>query len=297
MADNIVEFGLDDAGTVKNAGIEPWKQQRPGEISRVSVISFKTFADCYFAQKRKETGKDLSDDEKRELIKKIDAKLATQLNKPVDQLTQADRLELKQPKFAYSFTHYRDGIGTIKCLSKYEGITLAKPEICCEKMGDADQTVGMVIMTYPVDRDGQIDEDLLLQKKYTNFHVWKMSPKKFKNFESAYKDARRDGRFTVDLKVTLDNGDVKFQKQHIEAGGNATWAKERMVEAGIKAWVLDQGLRAWKYVQDNLGYSMSRDKLVERLAGGAPGGGSPQMAAGSGEAPKLNAVNYDELAD
>lgn len=292
MSDQIIEFGLDDVGTVKQSNIENWKQQRPGEISRVSIVAFKTFADCYFAQKLKETGKALTDAEKHEIIKKIDAKLATQLNKPVDQLTQSDRLELKQSKFATSFVHYRDGVGTIKCLSKYEGHTLVKPDICCEKMGDADQSVATVIMTYPVDRDGHIDEDLLSAKKYTNFFLWKMSAKKFKGLDSACKDARKAGQLIFDLKVTLDNGDVKFQKQHIEAAlGSAVWASEKMVQNGIREWVLDQGLRAWKHIPDSLGFSMKRETLVEKLSAG---GGSQQISAAA-EAPKL--TSYDSLLE
>lgn len=296
MSSDIIEFGLDDVGTVNVNSIEPWKQQRPGEISRISIVCFKTFADCYFTQKFKETGRVISDDEKHEIIKKIDIKLAAQLNKPVEQLVQEDRLELKQPRLAMSRTHFKDGVGTIRCLSKYDGNTLIKPELCCEKMTEATQSVATLIMTYPLDRDNQIDEDLLANKKYTNFHVWKMSPKKYEKFQTAYKDAHKSGSFLVDLKVALDTGDVKYQKQHIEAcRGDAVWANARMTEAGIKSWVLDQGLRNWKHIQDNLGYSMKREQLVEKLQLSS-GSGQNQPAAATASTPQLQ-QSYDSMLD
>ena len=291
---DVMEFGFDDGKVIKNQGVELFKQSRPKEKTRVSIISFKKFADVVIAKKAKEAGHPLSDQEKAEIIAKVDAKLAEQLKKPVEQLTEADRLDIKSPKFAYAFTHYggeNSGIGTIRCLSKYEGNTVTKPELCCDKFGDADQTVGVVVMTYPVGDDMQVDEDLLKQKKYTTFNVWKLSSKKFQKLQTAYAEARADGRQVIDLGVELD-GDPKYQKQIINGMSSAVWARETM-DPSVKAWVLDQGLRAWKYVSNNLGFEMKKDKLIEKLGGG---GSSPQMGAASAEKPQL-VQSYDTLID
>ncbi len=280
-----MEFGLDDAKTIKSQGVETFKQGKSGEKTRASVISFKKFHDVLIAQKAREKGAPLSDQEKAELISKIDKKLAEQLGKSVEQLTEVDRLDIKQPRLLYSWTHFGEGVGTIRCLGTYEGNTLVKPELCCDKFGDAEQTVGTIIMTYPVDDQMQVDLDLLKARKYTNIHVYKMSAKKYKRFESAYIDARNDKRFVIDLKIQLD-GDPKYQKQSIEALSGATWAREDM-DPAIRAWVLDQGLRAFKYVNSNLGFEMSKDKLIERLRGSV----AVEAAA---EQPRLIS-NYDDL--
>lgn len=289
---DIMEFGFDDAKVIKNTGVDQWKQTRPGEVSRVSVVSFKKFHDVVLAGKAKEKGSPLTDQEKAELIAKIDTKLAEQLKKEPSQLTEIDRLDIKHPRFSYAFTHYKEGVGTIRCLSKYEGNVCVKPEVCCDKIGEADQTVATVIMTYPVDRDEQVDEDLLKQKKYTGIYIWKLSAKKFQKLNSAYADARNDKRVVVDLKVTLD-GDPKYQKQIITPGPNAIWARDGM-DPALRHWVLDQGLRAWKHVQNSLGYEMPKDKLLERL--GQAGGASGQLGSGaaSAAAPQLQS-SYDEL--
>ena len=290
MSDNSAfEFGFEEGSVIKNQAIDRFKQNRPGEKNRISIVSFKKVHDGVLLAKAKEKGSSLTDVEKAELISKIDKKIADQLSKPVDQLTEVDRLDIKSPKFAFKWTHYRDGVGTICCLSEYNGKTISKPEICCNKMGDAEQTVGMIIMTYPVKDGVQVDEDLFNAKKYVNFNVWRMSAKKFRQIEDAYKEARAEDKFTIDLIVTLD-GDPKYQKQVITPGSNAVWAKGK-IDSEARNWVLDQALRNWKHVPNNLGFDMKIDKLREKLLGGASGG--PSMSS-EGEKPQLQ-TSYDDF--
>jgi hypothetical protein len=295
-SNSVLEFGFDDAKIIKTVGVETFKQNRPGEKHRVSIIAFKKFHDEVLIRKTREKGSPLTDEEKAALYAKVDQKLAEQLKKPAEQLTEADRLEIRKPKFSVAFTHFHDGVGTIRCLSRHEGSTMVKPEECCNRFGDADQKVGTVIMTYPIDEKGQVDADLLKMRKYTSFYVWVLSAKKFKKLEAAYTDAKNDKREVIDLRVTLD-GDPKFQKQQIEAASTAFWAREDC-DPEIRAWVLDQGLRAYKHVGQNLGFEMKLDKLMEKLAQ-LPGGGgnapSAQISAGTqADAPKL-VQSYEDL--
>jgi hypothetical protein len=289
MSDNsIFEFGFDEGTVIKNQAIERFKQNRPGQKDRVSIVSFKRVHDGVLVAKAREKGSPLTDAEKADLIAKIDKKVAEQLGKSVEELTEVDRLDIKSPKFAFAWTHYKDGLGTVRCLSHYEGKTVTKPELCCQKMGDADQTVGMVVMTYPVKDGIQVDEELLAAKKYVNFTIWRMTAKKFRQIEDAYKEARGEDKYTIDLLVTLD-GDPKYQKQVITAGSSAAWAKGKM-DSEVRNWVLDQGLRNWKHVAGNLGYDMKLDKMREKLlGGGGPAGSGSEQA----DLPKLQ-TSYDD---
>lgn len=288
---DVMEFGFDDAKVIKNQGIEQFKLSRTGEKARIAIISFKKFHDVALAGKAREKGSPLTDEEKAGYISKIDSKLAETLKKEVKDLTEADRLDIKQPRFAFAFTHFGEGVGTIRCLSKYEGTTCVNPELCCNKFGDAEQSVATVILKYPTDSDGNVDVELLKLRKYTSVEIWKMSSKKYKNLESAYVDARNDKRYVIDLRVQLE-GDPKYKNIKVEAGSGATWARDDM-DPAVRAWVLDQGLRAWKYIPNNLGFEMTKDKLIEKLNGGSSS--NSQMDASShAEAPKLVA-SYDEL--
>jgi hypothetical protein len=286
---DVIDFSFDEAKVIKPQGIELFKQTRSGEKHRVSLISFKKFHDVILATKAKEKGAPLSDAEKAEFISKIEKNLADKLGKPEKELTEIDRLDITSPKFSYAFTHYGDGVGTIRCLSKYEGNNVLKQEICCDKYGDADQTVATVCMTYPVDSNFGVDEDLLKARKYTNIYVWRLGSKKFQKVDQTYKTAKEDNKLVIDLKVTLD-GDPKYQKQTIEAAASAFWARDG-VDPAIRTWVLEQGLRAYKHVGDNLGYAMSKEKLLERLSGSAPA-----FSGGEEEKPKLSS-GYNSLLE
>ena len=285
---DMFEFGFEESKVIKTNAVEQFKQTRSGEKTRVSIISLKKYSDGILAEKAKEKGSPLTDMEKAEYIAKIDKKIAEQLNKSVDDLTEVDRLNIKSPRFAFSYTHYNEAVGTIRCLSKYEGNTVVRPEICCNKFGDAGQTVGMVVMTYPVKDGLEVDMDLLTARKYVNFYIWKMSAQKFKKVEDAYREARGDDKFTIDLNVVLD-GDPKFQKQQISAGSSAVWTR-LPANSETRAWILDQGLRMWKHVSSQLGFEMKADKISEKLGLSSGGHGG---AAGA-DMPKL-VSSYDDL--
>ncbi len=298
MSDNnSFEFGFDDSKVIKSTNLEQWKQARSGEVSKISVIAFKKYHDVVLAQKANEKGSPLTDEEKAGYIAKIDAKLAENLKKPVDALTEADKLDIKNPKFAFAFTHGKEGLGTIRCLSRYsfvpgQGHVCQKPEVCCQKLGDAEQTVATVIMSYPVGQDGQVDEDLLVQRKYTGIWVYKMASKKYKQrLEAAYTEARADQRYVIDLKVVME-GDPKYQKQTISPASNAVWARDGL-DPSVRAWVLDQGLRNWKYVNNSLGFEMTKEKFLEKMSQGTSGNNSSQMAAPPDQ-PRL-ASSYEDM--
>jgi len=287
MNTNIAEFSFDESKIVKTNEIEIFKQDK-GKKDRVSVVVFKKFHDMVLTNKAQEAGRPLTDQEKAEIIAKVDAKLAEQLKKKPEELTEVDRLDIKRPKFSVAYVHYRDGLGSVRCLSTYENGQLSKPEVCCKEMGDATQTVGTIILIYPVDEHLQADMDLLKQHKYTSIRMWRMTAKKFKQTESTYVGARAEGVHVLDLKVSLE-GDPKFQNQKIESGSTAVWAREG-VDPEIRQWALEQGLRNFKHISKNLGYEMAREKLIERL-NATP---AQVSAEASAETPQLS-TNYDEL--
>lgn len=286
---DIIEFGFDDGKVIRQSGLDRFTQSRSGEKSRISIIAFKKFHDVLLAKTQREKGEPLSDAEKADLIAKIDKNLAEKIEKKVEDLTETDRLDIKSPRFSFAFTHFGDGVGIIRCLGKYEGTNLVKGDVCCEKYGDADQQVGTVLMTYPVTDNLSVDVELLKQRKYTNFHVWRMNAKKFARVEGAYVGAREDDRFVIDLKVTLE-GDPKYQKQQIEYASSAYWARDD-TDKEVREWILERGMKLYKHVSDNLGFPITKEKLLERI-----GGGGDDASSSDDASPKLQS-GYSTLLD
>jgi hypothetical protein len=286
---DIINISFDEAKTVKVTGVDKFTQNKHAQQSLVSIISFRPFHEKIINKKANEKGSTLTSEEKADIILNVDKQIAKQLNKEVTALTEVDRLDIKSPKFGVAFTHFNEIVGTIRCLSEYEGSVLTKAELCCQKFGDADQKVATVIMTYPVTDDGQVDYDLLKAKKYTNFYIWQLAAKKFKKITDVYNDARRDKADVIDLRVILD-GDPKFQKQEIKRASTAFWATEECAPE-IRQWILEQGLRSYKYVAQNLGFEMTKDKLIEKLATGSS---SAPNQVKSGESHPVLVQSYED---
>lgn len=290
---DIIDFGLDDTKIIKTQGIDQFKLSRSGEKAAFSICAFKRFHDVVLAQKTMEKGKPLTEDEKAELFRTIDGKLAEKLGKKPEDLTEVDRLDVKAPRFWVAHTHYREGVGTIRCLSRYEvnegRHTCVKPEICCNEIGEAEQTVGTVVLRYPVDRDGNVDAELFKLRKMTEIQLLKCSTKKYKKLESTLLDARKHGFPVADVKVEME-GEQKYQKFNFSNGYTATWAQEG-VDPALRNWVLDQGLRAQKHIKQILGFEMKKETLIEKLKGELPSGSSEASAA----KPALSSTSYDQL--
>jgi hypothetical protein len=289
----VIDFGFDDANIIKISNADVFKQSKNGEIARVSLIWFKTHHESYLKKETIKKGGPLTNEETAALFEKIDKKLAEKLNKSIEQLTEVDRLNIGEPKFKMNRVHYKEGLGTIKCLSRYEGSTIVKAEECCNRLGDADQRIGTVIMTYPIGDEEQIDFDLLNAKKYTKFWIYVLAPKKAMTIKSCYDEAKREGGDVIDLKVKLD-GDPKFQKQIITGTRSAGWAKDT-TNPEIKNWILEQGLRLQKYIVQNLGYDMKVETMLEKLGAGQSSSYTQNRQDSGGEAPKQMVQSYTDL--
>lgn len=289
---DITEFGFEDSKLIKSQGIEQFRMNRPGEIARVSLVAFKKFTDVICANKTREKGSALTDEEKAAIIAKVDSKLAEKAGR---EITEIDRLDISSARLAFAFTHFDSRVGTVRCLSKYEGPNVVKPEICCHEFGDADQTIATIVMVYPTMRDGSIDMEDFARRKRVEFQLLRMTQKKFARINSVYSDARAAKMPVIDLKLTLDDGDVKFQKYIIENGLTAAWARED-TDPELRNWVLEQGMKSFKHVETSLGFKMTKDKMMEKLRGAAAGGSNELSGEASAEKPQL-AANYSSLLD
>ncbi len=297
------EFGLDEANVIQQSTFEQFKQNSK-EKHRVSIVAFKRYSDNELIKALKakiESEGDeaeLTDMEKQEIIVETDKKLAAKLGKPVESLSEIDRLDIASPKFGFSMTHYfeENEIGTIKCFSEFNKKNeIVKAEICCKKSLPG-QTIGTVIMTYPLlsqdEGDLEADIDLLNMKKMVSFHPYKLNTKKFGKIKAEYLSAKKNdkNRVALDFKVELD-GDPKYQKQIIQSGtGVAVWTTSA-IKPEVRQWILETGLRAWKSVDSILGFKMDKQKFIAKL-----NGGSSEKSSYGGSDKKMN-TNYGALSE
>lgn len=300
---DVMEFGFDDGKVIKNAGIEEFKLEKNGK-ARISLIAFKKYSDVIIPRKAKERwenmteeerkGKTLSlslftDQEKLDIIKKIDEKIAERLSKEVKDLKEIDRLDTGSPKLWTSFTHFREGVGTFRCLGTYQKSTLIEAGKCCDDNGEAEQKAVTIVLKYPVNEHLQPVMDMIKQRLYTEILLYRLSAKQYNRLESTFLEAREDGKARMDLKVTLD-GDPKYKK-HLYETSNCFWGKEDF-DPETAAWILDQGLRASKHCPNNLGMELKLQQYLEK-AGQSPAA----MSSGANEDKPKMVGGYKSLID
>lgn len=295
---NLMDFSFDDGKVIQAQGIEKFKQEKSNQQNKVSIVAFKSHAETVFAAKAKERGEPLSDEEKAELNSKVDVKLAENLGKKVDDLTEIDRLNLKSPRFSVAWTHYGEGIGTIRCLSERDKSgQVVKPALCCKatsRLKEAEQKIATLVMVYPTDEEGKIEHDIFMQRKFTRFEIWRLTPKKFRAIQSCYTDARENNVEIVDLRVVLDK-DPKYQNQVISNPVGAAWAKDD-VDPEVRNWVLGTALKNYKYVKNELGFEMSVEKLSEKLSGMQASSSALSEGSASASSPRVQ-NSYKNLLD
>lgn len=301
---DVMEFGFDDGKVIKNAGIDEFKLSKSGEKARITLIAFKKYSDGILVKKAKERWEGLSeedrvkkplslalftDQEKLEIIQNIDKKLAERLSKPVADLREIDRLDTTSPKFWMGFTHFREGVGTFRCMGQYKGSTLVEPGKCCDDNGDAEQKAVTIILKYPIGEHMQPNMDLMKQRLYTEVLLYRLSAKQYNRLEGTFLEARQEGKERMDLKVTLD-GDPKFKK-HLYESSQCFWGKDNF-DVETKDWILDQGLRASKHCPNNLGMELKLQQYLEKV------GQSPTaMASGANEDRPKMVGGYGSLID
>jgi len=300
---DVMEFGFDDGKVIKNSGIDEFKLEKNGK-ARISLVAFKKYSDGILAKKAQERWGNFTDEEKAkkplslalfsdaeklEILANIDKKLAERLSKKVEDLKEIDRLDTTMPKFWMGFTHFKDGVGTMRCMGTYKGSSLIEAGKCCDDMGDAEQRAVTIVLKYPVGEHMQPNMEMMKQRLYTEVLLYKLSAKQYNRLEGCFVEARQEGKERMDLKVTLD-GDPKYKK-HIYETANCFWAREDF-DPEVRAWILDQGLRASKHCPNNLGMEMKIAQYLEKV------GQSPAaMASGANEDRPKMVGGYGSLID
>jgi hypothetical protein len=298
-----MEFGFDDGKVIKNSGIDEFKLEKNGK-ARITLIAFKKYSDGILAKKAQERWGNFTDEEKAkkplslalftdqeklEILANIDKKLAERLNKGVGDLKEIDRLDTTMPKFWMGFTHFKDGLGTIRCLGTYKGSNLIEAGKCCDDLGDAEQKAVTIVLKYPIGEHMQPNMEMMKQRLYTEVLLYRLSAKQYNRLEGTFVEARQEGKERMDLKVTID-GDPKYKK-HIYETANCFWSREDF-DPEVRAWILDQGLRASKHCPNNLGMELKLQQYLEKV------GQSPAaMASGANEDRPKMVGGYNSLID
>ncbi len=203
---------------------QEWFKGDQGATYRVSLVYFwpLVITTALAAQRRaKEKGEQVSKEQQIELAKKALAKRSEELNKPLDQLADWEKLDLSETRFKKILAHYKEGFGFVNSRLGKDG---ADADEIWKMLGDQKSYFCTILMIYPTNRSGELDREEVT-KKY-RIMPWRLSSKVYGQLHGQASSLRANelSISDQDLLITCTNGEYQnFDK--MEGAGKALWRK------------------------------------------------------------------------
>lgn len=261
--DNDISASAEDSRKVSTNKTDWYK----GDKDRTDAIAIVNFSsrDASFLRAALAKKPDLSEDEKRQVIAAGRKKIAEALGKPVDALDPVDLLDLSECRFKAVSGSYKEGLGYV---AWPKVMTADEQKLYVEaKVGPRKDYVTTIVVTYPVDDEGDIDMDRLTKMKEGRlveaFKVlpWRMSTDKYHDLVRINKKLVKGGRSLADTDLSVLCTDKNFQKLKIEddASHPSAWKSN----PALKRAVLERAIK----LQDKLEpfRKLSIEDLREKL--------------------------------
>jgi len=251
---------------------EKWLKMTKGQILRVAFLYFHTYdvnAVAKAIKVARDEGKKLDKDARKAVgLKALEAR-AAELEKSLDQLTPADRLDFGQVHFKKMNAHYAEGLGYVLSRLGKDG---ADADSVWKQMEDPKLYFTTLLLIYPTDREGNIDVEGIKAGKW-DILPWRFSKRTYENIWKTNETLRGNDLSIASQDLKLECSDEKYQNISTTAVGKALWQKSDK----FKAAVLDKALPYYdKLVPFR---EMSTDQLRAKLGLG----GSAVSDVGSDE--------------
>lgn len=231
------DVGLDAEGKSLIKPRDEWLKMQKGQIIRASFAYFHpvdaTAVNAAKATAKKEQ-KQLSKDEVIAVAKKALDDRAKTLSKTVDQLTEADKLDLGSVHFKKMMAHYQEGFGFVVSRLGKDG---AEADAVWKRLPEPKLYFATLLFIYPTDREGNIDKEALGRGEW-RVMPWRFAKPIYEDIWKMNEGLRENGLSIANQDLQLECKDDKYQKISVSGKGPAIWQKS----ASFKEKVLTQAL-------------------------------------------------------
>jgi hypothetical protein len=195
---------------------------------------------------------------------------ATALTKSVDQLTPAEKLDLRTVQMKSFFAHYQQGLGfAISRLGK-DG---AEADSIWKKLPEAKKYYTTLLLLYPMNREGKHDLEAIKAGQW-RIMPWRFGPNTYDEIYNLNDGLRGNSMSIANQDIRLECKDTQFQNMKVSFIGKAAWQSNEK----FKMMVLTKAMEHYgKLVPFR---PMSTDQLRAKLG---MGGGSPVQDVSAGE--------------
>lgn len=222
--DDDVGLGAEDKKYARSNNLE-WFKGEKGRTYRVAFVYFHPLEAQVVKAMRKQNPQ-VSKEDLVAGIKKVLAKKAEQLSKPVDQLTEIDRLDTNNVQFKKVEGHYKEGIGFVLSRLGKDG---PDADQVWKMMGDPKTYFTTVLLVYPTNKEGE-----LIKEQIAHFTVvpWRFGSKVYATLHQRAAGLRENGLSIASQDMLLKCTNTDFQAFDIDAAGPAIWSKSpKLAEA------------------------------------------------------------------
>lgn len=233
------DIGLDSDEDKKfiKSGNQDWFKGDKGRTYRVAFVYFHPL-DVVAVMAAKKKNPEITDEEIEKLVQKVLSKRAEEVGKPVDQLADHEKLDLRRVQFKRIRAHFKEGFGYVVSRLGKDG---KDADRIWEQLGEPRDYFSTLLLIYPTDRDGDVDKAELSKGKGWVVNPWRFSGKVAERVMSLGKSLRNNDLSLAAQDLTMKCTNSEYQNFDLDPAGKAIWLqspkfRSKVLEAALKLY-------------------------------------------------------------
>jgi len=223
------DIGLDSDAEKKyvKSNRQEWFKGDKGRTYRASFVYFHPFeVAAVLAAKKKNP--EITQEQIQKIIDGALAKKAEEASKPVDQLGEHEKLDLKRVRFKRIVAHYKDGFGYVVSRLGKDG---PDADRIWAMLDDPRDYFSTCLALYPTTHEGE-----LLRKevpKGTRVLPWRFSGKLAERVMGMSKSLKNNELTLANQDITMKCTNSEYQNFDIDPAGKALWRQSPKFQAKV----------------------------------------------------------------
>ena len=263
------DFGLDpeEHSRIKATRME-WYKAEKGRTDRVALVYFRT-VDVSAVRVALKKNPNLSPAEKAAVGKSALEQRAKELKKPVDALTEVEKLNIDDVRFKQFRVHYQDGLGYIVSRLGKDG---PEADEVWKRLDAPRDYFTTLVLLYPTNRDGELNKRALQEGQW-RILPWRIGPDRYLQILKRNKGLMLNGVSIASQDLEITCKDTQYQNISIDIAGPAMYRANK----AFRDLVLSKAVEMYDKVSPFKEMSTSdlRIKLGVGSSDGADAGISP----------------------
>lgn len=223
-----VGLGQEDKKHARSNQVE-WFKGEKGRSYRAGLVYFHPLS-IAIARALKKKNPGATKEQMVEAYTKVITKRAEDLKKAVDQLTEAEKLDLNNVQFKKIKAMYKEGVGYVVSRLGLDG---SDADDVWKMMGEEKIYFSSVLVFYPTNKDGEPIKEQLA----TGWTVkpWRFGPKVYGRLHQVAASMRENDLSIAGQDLMLKCTNTDFQNFDVDPGGKALWRRSEAFQAEVLA--------------------------------------------------------------